>query len=107
MDDYDGVSLDDVQEGAVLHSDIGFGDWDPDAVSVAEVMWSSRAMGRVYALRHTDPGKVVIAVDVGFCGTLTQCRVIDCEQVQIPPGIETDDDVRRAVDAELDRRGWY
>lgn len=64
-------------------------------------------MGRVYALRHTEPGKVVIAADVDFCGVLTQCRVIECEQVQIPPGWASDDGVCMAVDEELDRRGWY
>jgi len=97
MDDYDGVRLDDVPDDAVLYSDRGIGDWSPGGPT----------MGRIYALRHSDPAKVVIAADVDFCGTLTQCRVIDCEQVQIPPGIETDDDVCKAVDAELDRRGWY
>lgn len=103
LDNYDGVPISDVHDDLMLYSDRG--------VEPAPEDWPTRPsdvhMGRVYALRHTDPGRVVLAVDMDYCGTLTQLRVIECEQVKIPLTASTDDAVCAAVDAELDRLGWY
>lgn len=66
LTNYDGIKIDDPILDLTIES-------DRTHVHGPRGWW----MGRVYALRHPDPAKMVIATDVDFCGTLSHSKVID------------------------------
>lgn len=81
---YDGVDLLALDDNAVIES-------DRTHANGPRGWW----MGRVYALRHPDPAKIVLATDVQFCRTLSHSTVRDWRG--------TLDHAVSLVDAELDR----
>lgn len=81
---YDGVDLKDLDDSAIIES-------DRTHVHGPRGWW----MGRVYALRHPDPSKIVLATDVQFCRALSHSTVRDWRG--------TLDHAISLIDAEIDR----